>query len=481
VPLYACFIASFHYLTKIRYHLIQLPSHNCGNSFKLIAILKISNRCKVENEMERGLKKPAVVDQPLPVAFIRKFSGWGAQAHNYPTFSPTWFRYRALSFWVPLAFIGVMLTSAAMFSQEMSTGKPQITFLDASLDMCCYAALFFLGRWFAMLVYKRHWPQRKEAIGVIVAIILGAVLSTGLNEVNDNFRIQRAQVEKPRYQEQQTSAAAKEGQPKEGVAATDKPQKTDHADLSRTFGRLFWLIMIVWWGGTSDLIEYFRQRNALKDLTLQQELEQAKLGRNEAEMRLSVLAAQIEPHFLFNTLTGVRSAIISDPERGIEIIDNLVDYLRATIPQMRDDANTSQVSLGAQLDAARAYLGVMRARLPRLSFSVVCDPGLRNQSVPPLMLISLVENAVKHGIEPKPGPTRIDVLAKKIDDEDNGQIELIVTDDGMGFSGSTSGSGIGLANIRERLSQMYGKRASLSLKARGEGGVIATISLPVTA
>jgi len=198
-------------------------------------------------------------------------------------------------------------------------------------------------------------------------------------------------------------------------------------------------------------------------------------------MRLSVLAAQIEPHFLFNTLTGVRSAIISDPARGIAIIDNLVDYLRATIPQMRSDANQSQVLLGPQLDAARAYLGVMHARLPRLTFSVDSDPALLNQPVPPLMLISLVENAVKHGIEPKPGPVHIEVLARKIDDESGTRLELIVTDDGVGFSGVTSGSGIGLANIRERLMQLYGKRAELVLKARVEGGVVASIALPIAA
>jgi LytS/YehU family sensor histidine kinase len=245
--------------------------------------------------------------------------------------------------------------------------------------------------------------------------------------------------------------------------------------------RLIEVILAVWWGGGLDLLAYFRQRRALTDALAQQELERARVGRNEAEMRLSVLAAQIEPHFLFNTLTGVRAAIRSDPARGIAIIDHLVDYLRATIPQMRSDANQSQVLLEPQLDAARAYLGVMAARLPRLSFSVECDPALLNQPVPPLMLISLVENAVKHGIEPKPGPVHIAVLARKIDGESGARLELVVTDDGAGFSGATSGSGIGLANIRERLAQLYGKRAELVLKARAEGGVAASISLPIAA
>jgi sensor histidine kinase YesM len=95
------------------------------------------------------------------------------------------------------------------------------------------------------------------------------------------------------------------------------------------------------------------------------------------------------------------------------------------------------------------------------------------------MLISLVENAVKHGIEPKPGAARIEVLARKVGDENGRYIELSVSDDGIGFSGATSGSGIGLSNIRERLAQLYGKRAQLNLKARAQGGVIASIILPL--
>jgi hypothetical protein len=443
------------------------------------------HNCKLEIEMHKELKKPTAADQPLPVAFIQKFSGWGAQAHNYPTFSPTWFKYRALSFWVPLAFIAVISISSAIFSSTMGSEHEKIKPLDCVLDWCCFATLFFLGRWLAMLVYKRHMPQKKEALGVVAAILLGAVLSTALNEINDELRIQRnhpnAQVSETASQLKQSADSPKDGVGKNSVPSAAEQKRADDAEIRRSYNRIFWLIMVVWWGGALDLLEYFRQRRALENLRVQQELEHAKVGRNDAELRLSVLAAQIEPHFLFNTLTGVRSAIISDPERGIEIIDNLVEYLRATIPQMRDDACTSQVSLGAQLDAARAYLGVMHARLPRLGFSVSCDPALRAQPVPPLMLISLVENAVKHGIEPKPGPTRIDVAANKIDSDDGARIELIVTDDGVGFSGTTSGSGIGLANIRERLSQMDGKRASLSLKARGEGGVVATISLPVMA
>jgi sensor histidine kinase YesM len=118
----------------------------------------------------------------------------------------------------------------------------------------------------------------------------------------------------------------------------------------------------------------------------------------------------------------------------------------------------------------------MAARLPRLSFTTELAPAMRGLPFPPLMLISLVENAVKHGVEPKIGAVRIEVAARRLDD---GRIEVEVRDDGAGFGASGGGSGIGLANVRERLRQMHGDRAALVLRARPEGGVAASITVPV--
>ncbi|WP_183738978.1 MULTISPECIES: sensor histidine kinase [unclassified Janthinobacterium] len=155
-------------------------------------------------------------------------------------------------------------------------------------------------------------------------------------------------------------------------------------------------------------------------------------------MRLSLLASQVEPHFLFNTLYGVR-----------------------------------------------AYLGVIHSRLPRLAFRVDCADDLRHCAIPPLMLISLVENAVTHGIEPKKGAVEIVVNVARRQSEGQQQLLLTVADDGVGFGGSTggntSGSGIGLSNIRERLQHLYGGQASLSLTTRDGGGLQAGIVLPLQA
>jgi sensor histidine kinase YesM len=198
-----------------------------------------------------------------------------------------------------------------------------------------------------------------------------------------------------------------------------------------------------------------------------------------------VLQAQVEPHFLFNTLAGVRSAVTGDPGRAVEIVDRLVDYLRASIPRLRSGGQAAEATLGAQLDIVRAYLALMSSRIPRLSFSIDAPDALLGLSCPPLMLISLAENAVKHGIEPKVGPGRIDVIAHRDGEGADARLHVTVRDDGVGFaaaqaaSSAHAGTGIGLVNIRERLAQMYGPRAALTLKSPPEGGMAATLSLPV--
>lgn len=234
-----------------------------------------------------------------------------------------------------------------------------------------------------------------------------------------------------------------------------------------------------WLGSALDLFGFFSQRRRIERLRRERDLADARLARNELELKLSVLAAQIEPHFLFNTLAGVRSAIVGDPPRAVAIVDHLVEYLRATIPRLRGDGGSTQGRLGTQLEAARAYLSLMRARTPRLDFSIECPVDLSGAALPPLMLISLVENAVKHGIEPKVGAGHIRVFADIAEDEQGDKLRVTVADDGVGFGGNTSGSGLGLSNIKERLATLYGDAASLELKALPFGGVAATIILPL--
>lgn len=272
------------------------------------------------------------------------------------------------------------------------------------------------------------------------------------------------------------------------LAALPKPPAAPAAEdgLSRDLGRFAAallgsaaLLLSCWLGGLSDLIAYLRQRGKLVDVLQKQELQRAQAARNSAEMRLSVLAAQVEPHFLFNTLASVRSAISSDPQRATQIVDHMVSFLRSTIPQMRNDAGSASVTLASQLDSARSYLALMHERIARLQFRIEAEAGLEKASMPPLMLISLVENAVKHGVEPKIGAALITVCARRVEEQER-LLEVSVTDDGVGFGDTASGAGIGLANIQERLRSYYGQRAGLTLKALPDGGVAAILRLPLS-
>ena len=195
------------------------------------------------------------------------------------------------------------------------------------------------------------------------------------------------------------------------------------------------------------------------------------LGAQMLQARLSALQAQIEPHFLFNTLANVRRLYETTPERGREMLSCLIDYLRAALPSMRSSSST----LGRELDLARSFLTILQMRMgERLQFSISTQPGLLDSPMPPMVLPTLVENAIKHGLGPLPEGGRIDIRARRA----GGDLEIEVSDTGAGFT-AAKGSGVGLANTRSRLSGLYGARASLQLAAGAPRGVVATLRLPL--
>lgn len=191
-------------------------------------------------------------------------------------------------------------------------------------------------------------------------------------------------------------------------------------------------------------------------------------------MQLSVLQAQIEPHFLFNTLAAIRPLIRQDAGQAEVVLDALADHLRSTLPQIRAG---SRSTLGQQLDICASYLAVMQARMgPRLHHEMQVPEEVRCIEFPPLMLLSLVENAIKHGIEPKPGPGSLIIRVQR----DHHSLRVAVLDDGVGLSDGLQ-SGVGLANIREQLQLRHQGRARLTVATRPEGGTIAEIMLPIYA
>jgi signal transduction histidine kinase len=190
--------------------------------------------------------------------------------------------------------------------------------------------------------------------------------------------------------------------------------------------------------------------------------------------RLNLLYAQVEPHFLYNTLANAQVLTRSDPQQADRMLGHLIQYLRHSLPR----ADEALPSLGDELERTRAYLEILRVRMgARLALEVDVPDALRAVQVPPMMLQTLVENAIKHGLEPKPGGGTVWILARR--DED--RIAITVADDGQGFGPASGGTGIGLKNVRERLRLLYGDRAALSVVANVPEGVAATLALPVAA
>lgn len=427
-------------------------------------------------------KNPITTDQPLPGKLIDKLGSWSVKAQYYPVFSQTWFRYRALSFAAPLGVLAlIFLTISLVIANDNSS--PQNVIKPYTMFIVLFFGVAFnllAGRWLATQVKKRQWQKKSELFGIATALLFGIALSFVIIKSADNFLDKNIKKTSPETKEK-INQLNQSNEVRVGLVITDEEEhKINIANY------ILWIFLLGWWGGALDFRAYLKQRQALENASIQEKLDQYKNERNQAQMRLSVLASQVEPHFLFNTLSGVRAAMLSDPARGVVIIDHLVDYLRSTIPQMRNDGNLMATTVENQFHSVKAYLGVIHTRIPRLSFSVECPPELLNCAVPPLMLISLVENAVKHGIEPKKGAVHISVKASKItthvpnsDSVEHEQLCLSVEDNGVGFGHSVSGSGIGLNNIRERLKYLYAGDASLELSMREEGGIAARIRLPL--
>lgn len=196
------------------------------------------------------------------------------------------------------------------------------------------------------------------------------------------------------------------------------------------------------------------------------------LKRQLAEAQLKTMQAQVEPHFLFNTLASVDYLIETDPARASSMQKHLIQYLRAALPQMREGSTT----LGKELALCRSYLEILKVRMEdRLQFAIGVPQGLASAQFPPMMLQSLVENAIKHGLEPKSEGGTLTLTADIAD----GKLRVSVADTGLGFGAAdTAGTGLGLTNLRERLAALYGGSARLSLQANTPSGTLATIEVP---
>ncbi len=242
-----------------------------------------------------------------------------------------------------------------------------------------------------------------------------------------------------------------------------------------------WSVLLQSWQdsmrtGSLLTIAYELHRSGLASAAAfqQEDIARAALDTERDRATLQALRAQIEPHFLFNTLANLRRLYQIDHPAGASMLENLLRYLEMALPQLRRDEST----LAEESQLIAAYLGIHRIRMgQRLRFEIAIPDALCALSVPTMMLLTLVENAIKHGLDPLSEGGCVRVSAEAI----AAGLVLRVTDNGRGIAAGTgSGSGTGLANIRARLSAQYGANASLSLGLNQPRGVTATLLLPAT-
>jgi Histidine kinase len=219
-----------------------------------------------------------------------------------------------------------------------------------------------------------------------------------------------------------------------------------------------------------------RQREAFaREQALGFELERSELERRALDARMRLLQAQVQPHFLFNTLANVRALVNAGSPRAPAVLDSLIDYLRAAVPRLNEPACT----LAQEVPLVRAYLELMQMRLPdRLQFTLDIDEAALPLRCPPLTLLTLVENAVRHGIDPAEDGGRIEVVVKLRE----GRCCIGVCDSGVGLRStgySGRSPGIGLAGLRERLQLAFGPQVQLRIAAREPRGVRAEVEFPV--
>ena len=231
-------------------------------------------------------------------------------------------------------------------------------------------------------------------------------------------------------------------------------------------------LLLVPWMALGALV---RQKDALaRNQALAFDLERSELERQALDARLHLLQAQVAPHFLFNTLANVQALVDTGSPQASAVLRSLVAYLRAAVPRLHEPATT----LGQELDLVRAYLELMHMRIPdRLQFALHVDASARALRCPPMTLLTLVENAVRHGIDPSEEGGRIDVYVQRHGD----RCSVRVSDTGVGLRGSGDGLGTGLSTLRERLQLVFGDAAQLRVTAQSPRGVSAQIDLPALA
>jgi signal transduction histidine kinase len=319
-----------------------------------------------------------------------------------------------------------------MLSAGSTTATPIVVFRAWIVALVVMVAFGLFEQW------PRRLPRRLarwvlQLIGVVVAVKIGALMAYWITLGGD-------------------------------------PQFADNPKRMMGFAQLVFVgILFAPWLALGAMV---RQREAFaKEQALAFELERSEFERKALDARLRLLQAQVEPHFLFNTLANVQALVDAGSPQASRVLESLIAYLRAAVPRLHDPATT----LGQELHLVRAYLDVMHMRMPdRLQFVLRVDPAAKDLRCPPMTLLTLVENAVRHGIDPSEEGGRIEVEIRLRD----GRCQLRVTDTGVGLRASGDGLGTGLSTLRERLQLAFKGDAQLRLTEVEPHGVRAELDFP---
>jgi len=242
--------------------------------------------------------------------------------------------------------------------------------------------------------------------------------------------------------------------------------------LGGFMGLSMMFLLLAPWAALAALV---RQKDALaRHQALAFELERSELQRQATDARLHLLQAQVAPHFLFNTLANVQALVDAGSPQASAVLRSLVAYLRAAVPRLHEPATT----LGQELELVQAYLELMHMRMPdRLQFTLEAAEDTRGLRCPPMTLLTLVENAVRHGIDPSEEGGRIDVQVSR----KGARCCVRVSDTGIGLQQAGDGLGTGLKSLRERLALSFGADAQLRLSAVEPHGVNVDVEFPAIA
>ena len=232
------------------------------------------------------------------------------------------------------------------------------------------------------------------------------------------------------------------------------------------------VVIGLFFGGIGSITFFLSERiGALNAEVKQRQLNEVESEKRQFEAHLKLLQAQIEPHFLFNTLANVSSLISVNPTQASLLLERLIDWLRVALLRTRSE----QATLADELTLLENYLQIMAMRFgERLRWHIEATVEAQHTSFPPMLLQPLVENAVRHGIEPKLGGGELRITARVQDKI----LHLQVQDDGVGLNAILH-SGTGLTNVRERLAALYGGAGRLRLESQASGGVSATLEIPL--